>query len=1158
MIEKTYNSLFKAVNEKHNLIYSYGIIEQATGHFIYELFTNLNRPVFVLCENDVIARKIYENLQNNNLNVDFFPDLESNYQNIEDLDYTNKSLRLKTMINLINEEKNIIVSSISAVTRKLYSKDNFIKNSFETNIESEIDIDELSKKLIEFGYVRRNIIQSKGEFSVRGDIIDIFQIHEDNPTRLELFDIDVDSIRKFDVNTQMSIEDIDGFTVYPIQENYYNVDDISNILEEIDKDIKKSKQKFDVEITQKVSEKFLKIKEDLEYNNLINNMDLLIPYVSEKTNSIFDYLRDDTILLLNDYSVISNHFKKIELHRNEDILSRIQRGELLFKHQNIFYKFLDIESKFSKYSKINISGLLKNVGDLQPDKIIEFKVRQNQSYHGHFYDFIQDLKFSLSNGYTIKIFTPNIEDAKNLRNKLFEFELDSDVIYENITSSKNIKIIIGYLENGFDYFEEKEKFIAYSQIFRKVKKQKSKTVKNKDIINYSDLVHGDLLVHDNYGIGKFVGIKNIEINNIKSDYIELHFKDDAKLYIPTTDMSMVSKFVGNGDKKPALSKLGGTDWKKAKNKARKAIEEIAEDLVKLYAKRAEIKGFKYSQDTPWQREFEDSFPYQETDAQLRCISEIKEDMESDKVMDRLLCGDVGYGKTEVALRSAFKAVMDGKQVVMLAPTTILVNQHFHTMKSRFEDFPVNIDYLSRFKTPAQKKKVLEDLRKGNIDFIVGTHAILSDKVEFKNLGLLIVDEEQRFGVKHKEKIKKISENIDVLTLSATPIPRTLQMSLSGIRDLSLLDEYPANRLPVNTYVIEYDEEYIRESILKEISRGGQVYFVYNEVKTIHKMYEKLKEIVPEASIVISHGQMSTRELENILDDFTNNKYDILLTTTIIETGMDIHNVNTIIIYNADRMGLSQLYQLKGRVGRSDRNSYAYFTYKHGKIITEIAEKRLKAIKDFSELGSGYKVAMRDLELRGAGNLLGESQSGHIESVGYDLYVRMLKETIDEIKGIDVKKIDKEIKIDLNIDIYIPSEYIKDENEKINIYKKISFIENSQDYYNIIDELTDRFGDIPKSVQNIADIAYIKALMIENNIDELIDVDFEVMIRYTKLDIFDFEKLKILSESYKGNLRFSLINSPSICIPKEKGYMIKLIELFELINSINKGENYEEN
>ncbi|MFM1572092.1 transcription-repair coupling factor [Helcococcus ovis] len=1158
MIEKAYDSLFKAINENYNLIYSYGIIEQSTGHFIYELSNNSNRPVFVLCENDVIARKLFENLQNNNLKVDYFPDIELNYQNIEDLDYTNKAFRLKTIINLVNGEKNIIVSSISAVTRKVYSKENFIKNSFEITINSEVDINELSKRLIKLGYKRRNIIQSKGEFAIRGDIIDIFQISDEYPTRLELFDVDVDSIRKFNVNTQMSIKDIENFTIYPIQENYFDIDDIDKIIKEIDKDLQKTNKNFDIEISQKVNAKFEKIKEQLEYQHDIDNIDLIIPYMNDKSGDLFDYISDNYLILLNDYTYINNNFRKSEKFRIEDIQSRIERGELLYKHQNIFYTLSYIENKLKNYKIINISGLLKNIGNLQPDKIIEFKVRQNQSYHGHFDDFIHDLKFSLSNGYTIKIFTPNIDDANSLKIKLSEFDLNSDIIENIKISNKKIKIIIGYLESGFDYFEEKEKFIAYSQIFRKVKKQKSKTVKNKDIINYSDLVHGDLLVHDNYGIGKFVGIKNIEINNIRSDYIELHFKDDAKLFIPTTDMSMVSKFVGNGDKKPALSKLGGTDWKKAKNKAKKAIEAIAEDLVKLYAKRAEIKGFEYSKDTPWQREFEDSFPYQETDAQLRSISEIKEDMESDKVMDRLLCGDVGYGKTEVALRAAFKAVMDGKQVVMLAPTTILVNQHFHTMKSRFEDFPVNIDYLSRFKTPAQKKKVLEDLRKGNIDFIVGTHAILSDNVEFKNLGLLIVDEEQRFGVKHKEKIKKISENIDVLTLSATPIPRTLQMSLSGIRDLSLLDEYPANRLPVNTYVIEYDEEYIREAILREMARNGQVYFVYNEVKTIHKMYEKLKEIVPEASIVISHGQMSTRELENILDDFTNNKYDILLTTTIIETGMDIHNVNTIIIYNADKMGLSQLYQLKGRVGRSDRNSFAYFTYKQGKIMTEIAEKRLKAIKDFSELGCGYKVAMRDLELRGAGNLLGESQSGHIESVGYDLYVRMLKETIDEIKGIEVKNIDRQIKIDLNIDVYIPSEYIKDENEKINIYKKISFIETSQDHYNIIDELTDRFGDIPQPVQNIVDISYIRSLMLSNNIDELIEVDSEVMMRYTELDVFDFEKLKILSQAYKGTMRFSLINSPSIYIPKEKGYMIKLIELFELINNINKGENYEKN
>lgn len=1153
---KSYTQLKDAISEKYKLVYAHGIIEQATGHFIYKTFSQIKRPVFVLSENDKKARNIYENLINNGHEVNYFPELEINYQLMEDLDFTNRKFRLNTIKDLIENKEKIIISSIPAIIKKIANKNYFEQKSIKINHESEIDIDEFSNKLVNLGYQRRNIIAAKGEFAIRGDIIDIFQVHEDNPTRLELFDIDVDSIRKFDINTQMSIESIDEFSIFPIYENSFGIENIEDILNNIRLDLQNTKNKLGDNVYDKVLFKFGRMIEKLEYEKSVDNIDLVIPYLDDNNFNILDYLPENTIIILDDFTNIESNFEKVEKFRSNDIQERIEKGDLLSKHHNIFYSFTDIIEKLSSYQLVNISALLKNIRELKPDKLIEFNTRENLSYHGKFEDFISDLRFSIDNNYITKIYSETMEDAKNLQKLISENGIIADIINEDEATDKKVIIEIGYLSEGFTYYKDKVNFIAYHQIFNKIKKQKSRTIKNKDIINYSDLVKGDLLVHDTYGIGEYVGIKNIELNNVKSDFIELRYSGGDKLFVPTSDMSMVSKFVGNGDKKPALSKMAGIEWRRAKSKVKRAIEEIAEDLVELYAKRAQVEGFKFSEDTPWQTQFEDSFEYQETGAQLRAISEIKEDMESYIVMDRLLCGDVGYGKTEVALRAAFKAIMDGKQVVMLAPTTILVNQHFNTMKKRFSEFPITIDYLSRFKTPKQKQEVIEGLRKGSIDFVVGTHALISDKVMFKNLGLLIVDEEQRFGVKHKEKIKQMSENIDVLTLSATPIPRTLQMSLSGIRDLSLLDEYPQNRLPVNTYVMEYDPVYIREAILKELNRDGQVYFVYNKVNSIHRMYERLIELVPEARIAISHGQMNTRQLENILGDFTDHKYDVLLTTTIIETGMDIQNVNTIIVYNADMMGLSQLYQLKGRVGRSDRNAFAYFTYKQNKVMTEIAEKRLKAIKDFTELGSGYKVAMRDLELRGAGNLLGESQSGHIESIGYDLYMRMLKETIDEIKGIKPKKLEIDIKIDLNLDVYIPDNYINDENEKINIYKKISTIENSQDHYNIIDELTDRFGDIPKSVQNIIDIAYIKALIIENDFSEVIEVDNQVLIKYSNLEIFEFEKLKLLSERFKGDMSFNLVDNPTIIIANDKSYTIKLIDLLELVTQINKGEIYE--
>ncbi len=1151
---KSYNELFNSLEDNKNLIYSYGIIEEATGHFIYTIHNKIKRPVLVVLQNDKRARNLYNSLENLNIDVLFYPELEENYQLIENFDFKNRTDRMKTIISLLNNEAKIIITTIEALSKKIAKKENLLDKKIQININNEINLEELIESLNKLGYQRRNIIEAKGEFAVRGDIVDIFQIHEENPTRLELFDIEIDSIRKFDIYTQMSIDNIDSFSIYPNSENILDANDIKDIIKKIKNDIEFSKNNIDEENIERLDQKFSRLIEELEYNQKVDNIDLLIPYLKDNDDSLFDYYPKDGIIIFEDLSNIENKYIEKEKVRKYSIQERIDNGDLLKSHHNIFFDFVELMNKAIDFQKINTSLILKNVKHFDIEKLVEFKIRQTQAYHGRFEEFIDDMKYNIDNEYKTFILVPDRENANKLINQLKEFKIDSEITeLENREIKKVVNILIFDIDQGFEYYEDKISFISYSQIFKKAKKIKSRTRKNKEIINYSDLEYGDLLVHDSYGIAKYVGIKNIELNNIKSDFIELHYSGGDKLFVPVSDMSMVSKFVGQGDKKPKLSNLNSSEWKKTRSKVKKEIEKIAEDLVKLYAKRLEVEGFQFSKDTPWQTEFEDSFIFTETNSQLQAIDEIKADMESTKVMDRLLCGDVGYGKTEVALRAAFKAIMDGKQAVMLAPTTILVNQHFNTIKSRFENFPIKIDFLSRFKTPAQRKKTIEELKDGSIDFVVGTHSLVSKDIEFKNLGILIIDEEQRFGVRDKEKIKKLSENIDVLTLSATPIPRTLQMSLSGIRDMSLLDEHPENRLPINTYVMDYDPIYIREAILKELSRGGQIYFVYNRVNSIHRMYDRIKELVPESRIAISHGRMSTRELENVIEDFTDKKYDILLTTTIIETGMDIQNVNTMIVYNADMMGLSQLYQLKGRIGRSSRSSFAYFTYAKNKVITEVAEKRLKAIKDFDELGSGYKIAMRDLELRGAGNLLGESQSGHIESIGYDLYVRMLQETVDEIKGIKPRKIGKTVKIDLNIDVYIPSDYIQDENEKINIYKKISYIENSDEHSSIIDELIDRFGDIPKPVQNIIDISYIRAMLIDNDFESIIGREDYIEIAYADIDIFDFKKLQILSKEFNSKIKFDLIDNPKIYIENKKGYIFEIIRLLEIVTKINKGE-----
>lgn len=1154
---KIYEELISSLkSDGVNSIYVHGIVEEATGHFIHTLTEYTNRPAFVVFENDKKALDNYEKFKNYSENTRYFPSIEFSFQDLENFDHLNQKHRLSAISAILEGKNPIVFASAEALMRKMADPEIFKNNITKIDSYSEIDPHELSKKLVRLGYQKRNIIQAKGEFSIRGDILDIFQVKDENPIRIEFFDTSIDSIRMFDINSQKSIDNLDEAIIYPIDENIVDFCD-STIIKKIESDLNNTRKKFKGDELDVIESKFQAIIEKLE-EKMYSNIDLLIPYIQDNDACIFDYLSNEYMVIFEDISRIYEDSIGRESFLDSSINDAILSGSLLKGHANIYHRINElIALKINHLDKINVSVLLKRIRLLKIDKLIEIKTVEQDKYNGKFEDFIRTLKLRIENNSTQFIFSNTVENLLLIKDRLGEYDIFANE-RKNIHDFEvgRVNLLKSSLNEGFIYPSENFSVVTHFDIFgyqKKTAKKSKKVINQRDLINYTDLEPGDLVVHENYGVGKYLGIKNIEVNSSKVDYIEILYLNSDKLFIPTNEMHMISKFVGSGDKQPKLSKLNSVDWQKTKSRAKKSIDEIAENLVQLYAKRLKLKGFQFSEDTVWQKEFEESFIYEETGAQLRSIAEIKEDMESDKPMDRLLCGDVGYGKTEVALRAAFKAIMDGKQVVMLAPTTILVKQHFKTMADRFKHFPITIDYLSRFKSPTLKEDVKRKLKRGQIDFVVGTHAVLSKDVAFKDLGLLIVDEEQRFGVKHKEKIKEMSENIDSLTLSATPIPRTLQMSLSGIRDMSLLDEHPQNRLPINTYVMEFNPSVIREAILKEMSRNGQVYFVFNRVNGIYGIQSQLQQLIPEARIAVSHGRMSVSELENILEDFTNGEYDVLLTTTIIETGMDIQNVNTIIVYNADQMGLSTLYQLKGRIGRSERNSFAYFTYEKNKILTEVAEKRLKAIKDFNELGSGYKIAMRDLELRGAGNLLGESQSGHIEAIGYDLYVRMLKEAIDGIKGIK-PKININVKIDLKISSFIPDKYISDQNEKINIYKKISFIENEHDYYEIIDELIDRFGDMPKSVQNILDVALIKALMTRANFTELNQLEKEVELVYPNLEIFNVFKLEKLAENYVGDLRFDLRNKPKILVRNDEKFVKNIINVLNEIDKINGGKN----
>ena len=790
--------------------------------------------------------------------------------------------------------------------------------------------------------------------------------------------------------------------------------------------------------------------------------------------------------------------------------------------------------------------------------VYSLQVKTVNPYNSSFELLTRDLKKLKRTGYRVILVSGSRTRAKRLAEDLRDYDLSSfySEEMERQVNPGEIMVTCGYIAEGYEYPMLKFTVISESDIFgKKKKKKKRKTYEGKKIQEFAELKPGDYVVHENHGLGIYQGIEKVEVDAVTRDYMKISYADGGILYIPATQMDLIQKYAGADAKPPKLNKLGTPQWKKTKGQVKKAVQLIAKDLVKLYATRQQTEGYVYGPDTVWQREFEEMFPFEETEDQLRAIEDTKKDMESTKIMDRLICGDVGYGKTEIAIRAAFKAVQEGKQVVYLVPTTILAQQHYNTFIQRFKDFPVRVDLMSRFRTQAQQKKTVEDLKKGLVDIVIGTHRVLSKDVGYKDLGLLIIDEEQRFGVTHKEKIKKLRENIDVLTLTATPIPRTLHMSLIGIRDMSVLEEAPMDRMPIQTYVMEYNDEMVREAMERELARGGQVYYVYNRVENIADLALRVQKLVPDARVSYAHGQMNEHQLEDIMYDFINGDIDVLVSTTIIETGLDIANANTMIIQDADRFGLSQLYQLRGRVGRSNRMAYAFLLYQRDKMLKEVAEKRLAAIREFTDLGSGFKIAMRDLEIRGAGNLLGESQSGHMAAVGYDLYCKMLNEAVSQLKG-EKEEADYATTIDLDIDAFIPESYIKNEYQKLDIYKRIATIETEEEMDDMTEELIDRFGDLPKKVQQLLHIAALKSLAHSAYITaiEQKGKDYKFIL-YEKANL-DPAKIPALLKKYGNNMIFKAEAVPYFLYQKkgrsgkEKGENV-LQMLREIIESIRE-------
>lgn len=1131
-----FKSITEKISEKTFPINIYGISESGKSYIINGIFEENDNSMVVVTHSDVDAKNLYEDLSFYTTDVFYFPVREVVFYNVDAISGDLRWARLKVIKEILqNERKKIIVTSIDALTSLYTPKEYYLRYSMIIKTGDDIDLKEISKSLLQCGYERVEVVEGKGEFSFRGGILDVFPPTSAYPYRVELFGDEVDSIRTFNTESQRSIEKVEEFSIFPSKEVIVDDECRSRAVQNINEELKK----VIANVSKENKESVEKIKGIVGKNiELLNNtyyfetIDSYLPFFYEKLDSFFDYLQGYTFVV-DDFKRSSGKMESIYYEFNENYMSFLQRGDILPSQNSLLLNKGELESKLENSSLITLSSFLNKSDGLFNTVDIGFEEVTLNKYNGQLNMLIEDIQERKEKKYKTVILAGTRPRGERLVKTLMEkgiFSTYKDSI-DKIEAGE-VVITFGNLLRGFDYPELELSIISDKDIFGETRRKRSgKAVRKKGvakITSFAELKPGDYVVHANHGIGVYKGIKQMAAGGTTRDYLDIVYDKGDKLYVPVDQLDLVQKYIGSEGNSPKINKLGGAEWQKAKAKARKSINEIAQDLVKLYAARATLKGHSFGKDTEWQRQFEDEFPYEETPDQLASLEEIKRDMESDKPMDRLLCGDVGYGKTEVAIRAAFKAVMDGKQVAFLVPTTILADQHYNNFIKRFSDFPIKIDMISRFRTPKQQKATLQALKEGNVDILIGTHRLVSKDIVFKDLGLLIVDEEQRFGVAQKEKIKGMKKNVDVLTLSATPIPRTLHMSLTGVRDISVIETPPEDRYPIQTYVVEQNDQLIRDAILREIGRGGQVYFVYNRVESIDSMANYIRDLVPECKVGIMHGQMTEKELETEMIAFMNKEYDVLVCTTIIETGIDISNVNTMIVHNADKMGLSQLYQLRGRVGRANRIAYAYFIYTKDKILTEVAEKRLKALKDFTELGSGFKIAMRDLEIRGAGNMMGSSQHGHMASIGYDLYCRMLEDTIKLIKG-EIENEPIETSVDIKVDAFIPSSYITDEIQKIEVYKKIAAIENINDFMDIKSELEDRYSSIPDSVYNLMDIAYIKSLCKGLYIEDIKEIAKELRFKFVK-GYKGFEGIySVLLKQYKDNVILYFGETPSFAI-----------------------------
>lgn len=1144
---KEYSDFCAAIKKGQTPVSVAGVVQSAMPHFIFEACED--KKTLVITYSDMEAKQLASDLELYSENVHLFPTKEYVFFNIDAQNRHSENTRLETLYHI--KEGGITVASLEAALQFTIPKDKFDKHIIEFDLSCDYDLELLSDSLVNMGYVREEEVSGKGQFALRGGILDIFSPHMENPVRIEFFDTQIDSIREFDAETQRSIGVLENCTAIACRELVdYGKDDLLGKLDDLVKRLKRKKTDQSA-LTQNIEADIEELSESGELSSIHKYLGLIF----DEIPTIVDYFDDDSIVFLLEPKRIAERVKTFEWEQGEILDDLAQKSLIPEKSKGLWAKYEDIVARLQNLPLVSINSLTHSAINYTYNSIFNFNTKTTVSLHGKVDYLYDDLLLRKKTGATVVVLASNRSRGENLAGTLSEKGIKCRYIHSNPEFEKGeIVIVRGEAGKGFEYPDLNFIMISDREIFDAAKKKSRRRMENTSRLkSYTDINVGDYVVHRSHGIGEYKGIKKMEVAGVSKDYLHIAYRGTDSLYVPVDQLDMLYKYSGGGEKKLRLNKLGGTEWDKTKQKVKSATGDMAKQLVSLYAAREHTKGHAFSEDTPWQRDFEDTFLYQETEDQLRSIEEVKRDMESDKPMDRLLCGDVGYGKTEVALRAAFKAAMDSKQVAYLCPTTILAMQQYETFSKRMGDFPIKVEMLSRFRTQAEQKKILKKLKTGEIDIIIGTHRILQKDLEFKDLGLLIIDEEQRFGVAHKERLKELKKNVDVLSMTATPIPRTLHMAMVSVRDMSLLETPPENRYPVATYVLEHNPDVLIDAMKKEISRGGQVFYLFNRVQGIYRVAEWIKSQIPDANVAVGHGKMREDELEDIMYDMVNGSTNILVCTTIIETGLDIPNANTIIIENADKMGLSQLYQLRGRVGRSTRSAYAYLTYRRDGMLSETAEKRLSAIREFTEFGSGFKIAMRDLEIRGAGDILGAEQHGHIDSVGYDMYCKILADSVREVQGEDAKE-DFATSVDFAVDAFIPERYIRSNNIRIDTYKRIAAIENEDDASEITDELIDRFGDMPKACVNLLEVALIKSLAHSIGIGDISQKGNFVIFEFAEAETLS-EFVQFIIENYPKNIVIGASAKPTLKykIDDSKKMLSNIKFLLHQLNELHEGK-----